>query len=114
MRGQLCALVMLALVVACDQPSPTGPTTVTPTDALITALRARGATVSRGEALPQSSNPFFSATAGSFGWIGGFGSSWISDPSKDVTMILLTQREFVSASGDPIHQHCQDDAYRAL
>jgi CubicO group peptidase (beta-lactamase class C family) len=53
-------------------------------------------------------------TAGSFGWIGGFGSSWISDPSKDLTMILLTQREFVSASGDPIHQTFQGDAYRAL
>jgi CubicO group peptidase (beta-lactamase class C family) len=53
-------------------------------------------------------------TAGSFGWIGGFGSSWISDPSKDLTMILLTQREFVSASGDPIHQQFQGDAYRAL
>ncbi|HKY22898.1 MAG TPA: serine hydrolase domain-containing protein [Vicinamibacterales bacterium] len=53
-------------------------------------------------------------TPGSFGWIGGFGSSWVSDPSKDLTMILLTQREFVSASGDPIHQEFQSNAYRAL
>ena len=52
--------------------------------------------------------------AGSFGWIGGFGSSWMSDPSKDLTMILLTQHEFVSAGGDPIHQDFQRDAYRAL
>jgi CubicO group peptidase (beta-lactamase class C family) len=51
---------------------------------------------------------------GSFGWIGGFGSSWLSDPSKDLTMILMTQREFVSASGDPIHQDFRRDAYRAL
>ncbi len=51
---------------------------------------------------------------GSFGWIGGYGSSWISDPSKDLTMILLTQHEFSSASGDPIHQEFQSDAYRAL
>jgi len=35
--------------------------------------------------------------AGSFGWIGGYGSSWISDPSRDPTMILLTQHEFSSA-----------------
>ena len=42
--------------------------------------------------------------AGSFGWIGGYGSSWISDPSRDLTMILLTQHEFSSAGGDPIHQ----------
>jgi CubicO group peptidase (beta-lactamase class C family) len=53
-------------------------------------------------------------TPGSFGWIGGYGSSWISDPSKDLTMILLTQHEFTSASGDPIHQEFQRDAYRAL
>ena len=52
--------------------------------------------------------------AGSSGWIGGFGSSWVSDPSKDLTMILLTQREFVSAGGDPIHQAFQGDAYQAL
>jgi CubicO group peptidase (beta-lactamase class C family) len=52
--------------------------------------------------------------AGSFGWIGGYGSSWISDPSRDLTMILLTQHEFSSASGDPIHQEFQGDAYRAL
>jgi CubicO group peptidase (beta-lactamase class C family) len=51
---------------------------------------------------------------GSFGWIGGFGSSWFSDPSRDLTMILLTQHEFASASGDPIHQEFQADAYRAL
>lgn len=49
--------------------------------------------------------------AGSFGWIGDFGSSWVSDPSKDLTMILLTQREFVSAGGDPIHREFQGDAY---
>ena len=52
--------------------------------------------------------------AGSFGWVGGFGSSWISDPSKDLTMILMTQREFVSAAGDPIHQEFRENTYRAL
>jgi CubicO group peptidase (beta-lactamase class C family) len=51
---------------------------------------------------------------GSFGWIGGYGTSWISDSSKDLTMILLTQHEFSSANGDPIHQEFQSDAYRAL
>jgi CubicO group peptidase (beta-lactamase class C family) len=52
--------------------------------------------------------------AGSFGWNGGSGSSWISDPSRDLTMILFTQHEFSSASGDLIHQELQTDAYRAL
>ncbi len=53
-------------------------------------------------------------TPGSFGWNGGYGSSWISDPSKDLTMILLTQREFTKSSGYPIHQEFQEDAYRAF
>jgi CubicO group peptidase (beta-lactamase class C family) len=52
--------------------------------------------------------------AGSFGWNGGFGSSWISDPSRDLTMILLTQHELTSSSGDPIHHEFQGGAYRAL
>jgi CubicO group peptidase (beta-lactamase class C family) len=51
---------------------------------------------------------------GSFGWTGGFGTSWLSDPSKDLTMILLTQHMFSSPAGDPIHQEFQSDAYRAL
>lgn len=51
---------------------------------------------------------------GTFGWIGGFGSSWISDPSNDMTAILMTQHEFTSASGDPIHREFQEDAYSAL
>jgi CubicO group peptidase (beta-lactamase class C family) len=29
---------------------------------------------------------------GSFGWVGGFSTSWMSDPSEDVVGILLTQR----------------------
>jgi CubicO group peptidase (beta-lactamase class C family) len=51
---------------------------------------------------------------GSFGWNGGYGSSWISDPANDLTMILLTQHEFSRPSGDPIHQAFQRDAYRAM
>jgi CubicO group peptidase (beta-lactamase class C family) len=51
---------------------------------------------------------------GSFGWNGGFGSSYISDPTADLTMILMTQREFTQSSGDPIHREFQADAYRAM
>ena len=51
---------------------------------------------------------------GSFGWNGGYGSSWISDPAADLTMILLTQHEFTGPGGYPIHQEFQGDAYRAL
>jgi CubicO group peptidase (beta-lactamase class C family) len=51
---------------------------------------------------------------GSFGWIGGYGTSYVSDPVADLTMILMTQHEFSSASGDPIHQEFQANAYRLL
>jgi CubicO group peptidase (beta-lactamase class C family) len=51
---------------------------------------------------------------GSFGWNGGYGSSHISDPGADLTMILMTQHEFSSASGDTIHQEFQANAYRCL
>jgi CubicO group peptidase (beta-lactamase class C family) len=51
---------------------------------------------------------------GSFCWNGGFGTSWLSDPSKDLTMILLTQHMFSGPAGDPIHQEFQSDAYGAL
>jgi CubicO group peptidase (beta-lactamase class C family) len=33
-----------------------------------------------------------SATPGSFGWDGGYGTSWYSDPKENLTGILLTQR----------------------
>jgi CubicO group peptidase (beta-lactamase class C family) len=49
---------------------------------------------------------------GSFGWNGGFGSSWFSDPANGLTAILLTQHEFSSGILDPIHRRFQADAYR--
>lgn len=50
---------------------------------------------------------------GAFGWNGGFGSSWISDPANGLTAILLTQHEFTSGILDSIHRGFQADAYRA-
>ena len=52
--------------------------------------------------------------SGSFGWNGGFGTSWLSDPHNDLTMILLTQRLFTAPSGDPLHGEFQASAYAAL
>ena len=34
---------------------------------------------------------------GAFGWNGGFGTSWLVDPARDLTVIVLTQRVFESA-----------------
>jgi CubicO group peptidase (beta-lactamase class C family) len=49
---------------------------------------------------------------GAFGWNGGFGSSWFSDPANDLTAMLLTQHEFSSGILDPLHRRFQTDAYR--
>ena len=40
---------------------------------------------------------------GSIGCIGGFGTSWRSDPARDLTTILLTQREFESPTPAPLY-----------
>ena len=34
--------------------------------------------------------------AGAFGWAGGFGTTWLADPGRDLTVIVLTQRMFDS------------------
>ena len=41
---------------------------------------------------------------GGFGWDGGTGTTWRTDPSSGVTGILLTQRAFVSPDPPPIVQ----------
>jgi len=90
------------------------------TDHLTGAQRAGGeAILGRGRGWGYGMSVVASAIAGqpapgSFGWNGGFGTSWLSDPSKDLTMILLTQHMFSSPDGDPIHQEFQSDAYEAL
>jgi CubicO group peptidase (beta-lactamase class C family) len=40
---------------------------------------------------------------GSFGWNGGFGSSWEVDPNRDLTVIVLTQRMFDSPEPPELH-----------
>jgi len=57
------SLVVAVSAIGCDEANPVGPTGLTSTDALITALRGQNATVVRGDVLPQSSNPFFSTNA---------------------------------------------------
>ena len=34
--------------------------------------------------------------SGAFGWNGGFGTSWVADPSRDLTIIVMSQRAFES------------------
>jgi CubicO group peptidase (beta-lactamase class C family) len=52
--------------------------------------------------------------SGAFGWDGGLGSSWLVDPSQDLTVIVLTQRMFESPDLPQVHQDIQAAAYAAL
>ena len=40
---------------------------------------------------------------GSIGWIGGLGTLWRCNPARDLTAILLTQREFESPTPAPLY-----------
>jgi CubicO group peptidase (beta-lactamase class C family) len=52
--------------------------------------------------------------SGAFGWDGGLGSSWLVDPSQDLTVIVLTQRMFESPDLPQVHRDIQAAAYAAL
>ncbi len=45
--------------------------------------------------------------AGAFGWAGGFGSTWLADSGRDLTVLVLTQRTFDGPGGHPLHDEVQ-------
>jgi CubicO group peptidase (beta-lactamase class C family) len=51
---------------------------------------------------------------GAFGWNGGYGSSWLVDPARDLIVIVLTQRLFESSDLPAAHRDIQAAAYAAL
>lgn len=51
-----------------------------------------------------------STNSRAYGWDGGYGTSWISDPSHRLTAILLTQRHFDSPERPAVHT----DFHRAV
>ena len=51
---------------------------------------------------------------GSYGWAGGFGSTWLIDPNHDLTVIVLTQRMFDGPEPPAVHDALQTAAYEAL
>jgi CubicO group peptidase (beta-lactamase class C family) len=51
---------------------------------------------------------------GTFGWDGGFGSTWRVDPVRDLVTIVLTQRMFDSPEPPRLHSELQRAAYAAL
>jgi CubicO group peptidase (beta-lactamase class C family) len=51
---------------------------------------------------------------GQYGWDGGLGTSWRSDPSEDMVIILLTQRAWTSAVPPPVCSDFWTSAYQAI
>jgi CubicO group peptidase (beta-lactamase class C family) len=51
---------------------------------------------------------------GAFGWNGGFGTSWLVDPSARLAVVVLTQRQFETAQPPAVHREIQAAAYGAL
>jgi CubicO group peptidase (beta-lactamase class C family) len=52
--------------------------------------------------------------SGAYGWDGGFGSSWLVDPDRELVVIVLTQRLFETAEAPQVHRDIQAAAYAAL
>jgi CubicO group peptidase (beta-lactamase class C family) len=51
--------------------------------------------------------------AGSFGWDGGLGMSWRSDPTEDMVTILLTQCAWTSPTPPSVAVDLATSAYQA-
>ncbi len=54
------------------------------------------------------------ASPGSYGWTGGFGTSFVADPAEDMVAILLLQRLMRSADDLAINQQFLTLAYQAI
>jgi len=51
---------------------------------------------------------------GTFGWDGGLGTCWRTDPREDLTAVLLTQRAWTSPTPPPVCSDFLTSVYRAL
>jgi CubicO group peptidase (beta-lactamase class C family) len=54
------------------------------------------------------------APVGSYGWDGGLGTSWRSDPSEDMVTILLTQASWTSPVPPRVSRDFRTAAYQAI
>jgi CubicO group peptidase (beta-lactamase class C family) len=54
------------------------------------------------------------AQAGAFGWDGGLGTSWLVDPKRELTVIVLTQRLFETPQAPQVHRDLQAATLAAL
>ena len=54
------------------------------------------------------------AVPGRFGWDGGLGTSWASDPKENLVGILMTQRAWTSPNPPPVCVDFWTSAYQAI
>jgi CubicO group peptidase (beta-lactamase class C family) len=54
------------------------------------------------------------AVPGRYGWDGGYGTSWYSDPKEDMVAILMTQRLWDSPSAPAVHLDFWTSVYQAI
>jgi CubicO group peptidase (beta-lactamase class C family) len=52
--------------------------------------------------------------SGAYGWDGGFGTSWLVDPARELAVIVLTQRMFESPATPQLHRDIQAAVYAAI
>lgn len=50
--------------------------------------------------------------AGAYGWSGGFGTSWVTDPESDRTAIIMTQTMYGSPEPPRLHQDVWREVFR--
>jgi CubicO group peptidase (beta-lactamase class C family) len=53
-------------------------------------------------------------SVGTYGWEGGLGTAWTSDPREDIVVILLTNRNFTSPAPPGVFLDCWCLAYAAI
>jgi CubicO group peptidase (beta-lactamase class C family) len=54
------------------------------------------------------------ATPGQYGWNGGYGTSWSSDPAEEIVGIVMTQRAFTSPIAPDVVLDFWTSAYQAI
>ncbi len=53
-------------------------------------------------------------SVGTYGWDGGYGTSWYADPREDMTGILMTQRVWESPVAPAVNRDFWTSAYQAI
>ena len=51
---------------------------------------------------------------GRYGWDGGYGTSWASDPTEEIVALLMTQRLWTSPSPPDVYRDFWTSAYQAI